>query len=110
MQVFNDFEKSEPLEQNHIKQTVIDGSLFKKRKRSAVETTVANKHKRSFPYWRVLRLNGQFRRLARCDVCGGDKITEWAKTALKREGGFFDGLRIKPNAAQLHEVPSIRTW
>src|SRR5262249_25150107 len=50
------------------------------------------------------------RRMARCDVCCRNKITEWSKTALKREGGFFDGLRIEANATQLHEIPSVRAW
>jgi hypothetical protein len=47
LEISDDFEIAEPLEDDDVKQAIIDDGLFKKRERPSVKAPVSDEHKRS---------------------------------------------------------------
>src|ERR1700719_2787002 len=108
LQVFDDLKIPDPLENDDVKQAVIDNGVFEKRKWPAVESAVADQQKRSFVDRSVLRLNRQTRWPADGDLGGGDQVTHRPEVPPKRIAGFLEHLGVKTYAAQLHKKLLIR--
>ena len=108
MEILDDFQIAEPLEDDHIKQTIIDDSVFKKWERPSVKTPVADKNERSFFNGSFLGFDEQLRGLAGGDLRCGDKIAERTKAAFECEAGLFHHLRVQSHPGELDKVSSVR--
>src|SRR3984893_3279664 len=78
--------------------------MFKKRKRSAIESSISHEYERAFVDLKIFRFNRELGR----DACGNlrrlNEITEWSKTAFQAQAGFLNHLRVESNAGELRKV------
>src|ERR1700736_1698335 len=83
LQIFNDLKIPEPFENNDVKETIIDYGVFKKGKRSTVESPVPNQHERCFVGGRIFRFNEEPRGSPGGDLRRGNKIPHGAEVAAQ---------------------------
>ena len=82
LQIFDDLEITNLLERDHIQPSIVEESVFKERKRSAVSPAVTDQKKRSFIDRSVRRLEKQTGRLTRGDLRSRDEITQRPEIAF----------------------------
>ena len=108
LEILDDFEIAEPFEDDDVKQSIVDDSLFKEREGPAVKAPVANENERSLFHSSMLRLDEELRRLPCRDVRCGDEIAERTETSFESEAGLFDNLCVQSHAAKLDKIFPIR--
>src|ERR1700730_5001142 len=108
LQIFNDLKIPEPLENNHVKEAIIDYGVFKKGKRSTVESPIPNQHKRCFVSGRIFRFNEEPRRSPGGDLRRGNQITHWSEVAAQFAARLFHTLRVQTASRELHKKFAVR--
>src|SRR4029078_6947156 len=104
LDIFDDFEIAEAFEDDDVKQTIINDSVFEKRERPSVKAAISNENKRSFFQGSMLRFDEQLWRLPCRDVRCGDEIAQRTETAFEREAGLFYHLRVQSYPGKLHKI------
>src|ERR1700682_1676221 len=103
LKISDDLQITETLEDNHVKQPIIVNGVFKKRKRAAIEASVADQDKGAFVDRSIFRFDGKTRRDAGGDLGRLNEITQRAKTSFKREARFLDHLRVESHPSAVRK-------
>src|SRR6202022_1124586 len=104
LKISDDLQITQALEDDHVKQPIIVNSVFEKRKRAAVEPSVADQDKGAFVDGSIFRFDRKTRWDAGGDLGCLNEITQRTKTSLEREARFLDHLRVESHPSELRKV------